>query len=70
MIMLTLQDLIVRVAMLEKISSVATKIQTASGVQKLKLMILGKMLKDDGAQTLKDAGWTPGLIVQGLVTQP
>lgn len=56
--------------MMEKITSVATKIQTASGVKKLKLMILGRMLKDDGTQTLKDAGWTPGLIVQGLVTLP
>lgn len=32
-------------------------------------MVLGKMLKDDGRQTLGEAGWTPGLIVQGLVTQ-
>lgn len=63
------QDLIVKVAMIERVSSVAIKIQGAAGVKRLKLMVLGKMLKDDGTQTLKDAGWSPGLIVQGLVTQ-
>ncbi|CCG81544.1 putative Ubiquitin domain protein [Taphrina deformans PYCC 5710] len=63
------QDLLVKVALAEKVSSVSTKIQAATGVKSLKLMVLGRMLKDDGRQTLKDAGWTPGLIVQGLVTQ-
>lgn len=64
-----IQDLIVKVAMMERVSSVATKIQAAAGVKRLKLMVLGRMLKDDGTQTLKDAAWAPGLIVQGLVTQ-
>lgn len=63
------QDLILRVALAEKISSVSNKVQAAAGVKRLKLMMLGRMLKDDGSQTLKDAGWTPGLIVQGLVQE-
>lgn len=64
-----MQDLIVKVAMAEKVSSVVGKVQSSAGVKRLKLMILGKMLKDDGLQTLSDAGWSPGIIVQGLVTQ-
>lgn len=56
-----------KVALVEKVSSVSNKVQAASGVKRLKLMMLGRMLKDDGNQTLKDAGWSPGLIVQGLV---
>lgn len=66
---LTVQDLIVKVALVEKVSSVSNKVQAASGVKRLKLMMLGRMLKDDGNQTLKDAGWSPGLIVQGLVQE-
>lgn len=65
---LMLQDLIIKVAMVERVSSVATKIQAAAGVQRLKLMVLGKLMKSDGTQTLKEAGWNPGLIVQALVT--
>lgn len=58
-----------KVALVEKVSSVSNKVQAASGVKRLKLMMLGRMLKDDGNQTLKDAGWSPGLIVQGLVQE-
>lgn len=63
------QDIIIQVALVEKVSSVATKIQAAAGIQRLKLMMLGRLLKDDGKQTVADAGWKPGLVIQALVTQ-
>ncbi|ORY87146.1 hypothetical protein BCR37DRAFT_385553 [Protomyces lactucae-debilis] len=60
------QDIIIQVALVEKISSVATKIQAAAGIKRLKLMMLGRLLKDDGKQTVSDAGWSPGLVIQAL----
>ena len=66
----TSQDIVVRVSPQERVSTVAKKVKAQTGVESLKLMCLGRMLRDDSnKETLETAGWRQGLVVQALVTK-
>ncbi|BFZ57637.1 hypothetical protein PYCC9005_004690 [Savitreella phatthalungensis] len=68
----TSRDLVLRVSpSRERVAALAAKVRRDAGIGGCKLMLLGRLIKDDHPTlTLEASGWRPGLVIQALVTKP